>query len=76
MQNTPVCGEDDPYFQPLPFDGTEFMSGVTAVTNSRDKNIYFKDIKDCTHYLIVPQGKSHLCDINGPNTLAKCLEIP
>ena len=71
MQNTPSAREDDPYFQPLPPDGTELMPGV--VTNPGDKDNYFKDINDCTHCLIVPKGKSHLGDINGYNTLAKCL---
>jgi len=76
MQNAPSVGEDDPYLPPLPFDGTEFMTGVTAMTNPRDDDKYFDDIKDCSRYLIVPQGKSHLGDINDPNTFAKCLEIP
>jgi hypothetical protein len=75
MQNAPSLAEDDSYFPPLPFDGTDFMAGITAVTNPRDKDKYFHDVKDCSRYLVVPQGKSHLGDING-NTLFKCLEIP
>jgi len=75
MQNTPPVREDDAYFQPLPFDGTELISGVTAVANPRDKDNYFDDIKD-SHYLMVPEGKSHLGDINDVDALAKCLEIP
>ena len=67
MQNTPSVWEDNPYFQPLPFDGSEFMSGITAVANPCEKDKYFEDIKDCTPYLIAPKGKSHLGDINNPN---------
>jgi hypothetical protein len=36
MQNAPSLAEDDSYFPPLPFDGTEFMAGISAVTNPRE----------------------------------------
>jgi hypothetical protein len=75
MQNTPPVREDDACFQPLLFDGTELISDVTAVANPRDEDKYFEDITE-SHYILAPKGKSHLGNINGFDTLAKCLEIP
>jgi len=75
MQNSPPVQGDDAYFQPLPFDGTKLISGVTAMENPHSKDKYFNDIKD-SHYLMVPKGKSHLGDINSVDALAKCVEIP
>jgi hypothetical protein len=74
--HTPSAQEDDPYFQPLPSDGTELMSHVTAVANPRGEHKYFDATKRSTQYLVVPQGKSHLGDINGTEVFTKCLAIP
>jgi hypothetical protein len=76
MQNTPCAQEDDPYFPPLPFDGTELMSHVTAVTNPRDDHKYIDPTDQVTRYLMVPQGKSHLGDINVTEVFTQCFKIP
>jgi hypothetical protein len=71
--------EDVLYFQPIPFDGSEDMSGVTAMTNPRDADMYFEGTDDREFCLQTPQGKSHLGIVNqsdASSVLIKCLEIP